>query len=80
MGLTLLDTALLENSKRLYDKEMDIDFEALKVMKENLKSSSYSIPLKHIILNLVEGDPRDRIKLAELYSWLRPHEDQIVNL
>lgn len=61
---------MLDTSKRLYDKQLDLDFDMLKGSKENLKNSSYSDGLKHVILNLIENEPKKRTSLSAMARWL----------
>lgn len=69
-----MDAALLEDSKKLYDKNFNFDYDLLNGKRENLKNDPYySNLLKLTILNLTEQDPKYRMSLTELQNWLRPY-------
>ena len=77
-GLTLLDATLLTDSKDLYGKKFTFDFETLNGRRVNLANEGgYSEELKHVILNLTEFEPEERVTLAELNEWLGPYQEQI---
>ena len=64
-GLTAMDAVLLEDSKKLYDKKFNFDYEALHSKRVNLlNEGGYSDQLKHVILNLTEFEPEDRLTLS----------------
>ena len=58
-----------------------MDYELLQGKKENVKNGNvYSDHLKHVILNLTETSPDNRMTLGEVCHWLDPYSQEIINL
>lgn len=64
----------------MYLKGSKFAYEDLDHKLNQLGDIHYSQLLNLTIRNLCEADPAKRSTCSELYMWLRPYEEYIVNL
>ena len=79
VGLTCLDAGTLNNSSQLFQKNK-FAYEQLEARLGDLQASGYSELLNIVIRNLCEVDPDRRCSCSELFRWLKPYEESIINL
>ena len=78
--MTCLDAGTLTNSSSLYLKNNKFDYQGLEARLGALKEIGYSEMIILVIENLCSIDVDRRCTCAELFDWLNPHEEAIVNL
>ena len=55
-------------------------YEQLESRLADLQASGYSELLNIVVKNLCEVDPARRCTCTELFRWLKPYEEAIINL
>jgi len=74
-----LDAGILGSSNILYSKNK-FDYDQLGKKLEELNNTGYSQILCLVVGNLCEIDSDRRSTCSELFSWLEPYQDHIINL
>lgn len=80
VGLTCLDAATLSSSVPLYQKNNKFQYEELTNRVQELRSVGYGQTLSLLIANLCEADSDRRSSCSEIYAWLEPYQEAIINL
>ena len=75
-----MDAGTLTNSSSLYLKNNKFDYQTLESRLGALKEVGYSELMILVIENLCSIDGEKRCTCAELFDWLNPHEEAIINL
>lgn len=80
IGETVLSAALLEDFTPYYDlKKYAFDFPRFNAKLDEFKvSNKYSDVFKGIVSNLVEVNPDKRLTPQELWGFLQPHGNKIM--
>ena len=80
LGITLLEVSTLENCSYLYIRNpLRISLEKLETYKKYLREK-YSTSFYKTVMSMIEIDPKNRIKMSQLYNTLRPHATNIEEL
>ena len=80
LGITMLEVSTLENCSYLYIRNpLRISLEKMEIYKKYLKEK-YSTSFYQTVLSMIEGDPKNRVKMSQIYKNLKPHATEIEEL
>lgn len=82
IGLTLLDSATLNDSTDLYSvPAFRIDYQRLEERRLGLRAvSSVDEIFRQIILGLTEVDPKERLSCIQVLQWMQQYRERIMNM
>jgi len=80
LGITMLEVSTLENCSYLYIRNpLRISLDKMETYKKYFKEK-YSTSFYKTVMSMIEVNPKNRIKMSQIYDTLRPHTANIEEL